>query len=291
MKKLFIGLLSLFLVLSPALPAAASVMPSPTLSSPSLNSSWPRLIDEADLLSADEEESLLDRLDSLSTQYECDIIIVTRDELVTGDVQKEADDIYDEVGYGYGEDCSGILFLVSMADREWAISTYGFGIVAFPDEVQSYLTEKTLPYLSDGKYSQAFNIFAVLAGEQLKYARSDDYTLPEIVDHEGSTEKASFDAGSKLVFALIVGLLTGWIATSVMKGKLKSVRGQASASQYVVPGSFGLTDSRDLFLYHTVRRTLRDTGSSSGGNRPGGSRSTVHTSSSGRSHGGSHGKF
>ena len=51
-------------------------------------------------------------------------------------------------------------------------------------------------------------------------------------------------------------------------------------------GSLNITDSSDLFLYHTVDRTAKpkDDDNSSGG-------SSTHTSSSGTTHGGGSGKF
>ena len=67
-----------------------------------------------------------------------------------------------------------------------------------------------------------------------------------------------------------------------MKAKLKTVRQQAKADDYMTPGSLHLTYSRDLFLYtHLDRREKpkSDSGSS------------THTSSSGTTHGGGGGKF
>ena len=44
-----------------------------------------------------------------------------------------ADDYYDYNGYGAGADNDGILLLLSMEDRDWWISTTGYGIDAFTD--------------------------------------------------------------------------------------------------------------------------------------------------------------
>lgn len=46
------------------------------------------------------------------------MIIVTVDSLNGKTVEEYADDYYDDNGYGYGENNSGILFLVAMDDRE-----------------------------------------------------------------------------------------------------------------------------------------------------------------------------
>ena len=42
-----------------------------------------------------------------------------------------------------------------------------------------------------------------------------------------------------------------------MKSKLKTVRFQAAASNYMKNGSLNITESRDLFLYNTVTRTAK----------------------------------
>lgn len=54
-----------------------------------------------------------------------------------------------------------------------------------------------------------------------------------------------------------IGLLIGLITVLVMRGQLKSVRPQNAAADYVVPGSFRLRNSRDIFLYRNVTRTPR----------------------------------
>lgn len=52
-----------------------------------------------------------------------------------------------------------------------------------------------------------------------------------------------------------IGLVIGLITVLVMKAQLKSVRPKHTAGDYVVPGSFRLHRSRDIFLYRHVHRT------------------------------------
>ena len=88
-----------------------------------------------------------------------------------------------------------------------------------------------------------------------------------------------FHTVKKVLISLIIGLAVGGITVLVMKSKLNSVGRQSGAANYVIPGSFILNESRDLFLYSNVTRTARSTETRSGG---GGG----HISSSGVSHGG-----
>ena len=89
--------------------------------------------------------------------------------------------------------------------------------------------------------------------------------------------------GILLLISVGIGLFAALIVTGSMKGKLKTVHAQAAASQYVKPGSMNITERREMFLYSQIQRHKRETKASGG--------SSTHTSSSGRTHGGSSGKF
>ncbi|MCI8497257.1 MAG: TPM domain-containing protein, partial [Clostridiales bacterium] len=163
--------------------------------------------------------------------------------------------------------------------REWAISTYGYGITAFTDAGQSYMTDQFLPFLSDGDYYQAFDTFASLCDEFLTQAKSG-----EPYD-SGNLPKGTLSL-LWIPVSLLIGALLALIPVSVMKSKLKSVRSQPQAGSYIKSGSMKITDSTELFLYRNVTRREKPTNTSS---RSRGS--STHVSSSGRSHGGSSGRF
>lgn len=54
-----------------------------------------------------------------------------------------------------------------------------------------------------------------------------------------------FNAGKKLVIALIIGVVAGVIVAFVLKKQLKSVRQQKQANVYTKSGSIQITASRD----------------------------------------------
>lgn len=238
----------------------------------------PRLVDEADLLDDSQETQLLSRLDEISESQNCDVVVITVDSLEGKTATEYADDFYDFNGYGMGDGDDGILLLVSMEYRDWAISTYGFGITAFTDAGQSYITSQFLPDLGDGNYYGAFDTFASLCDRFLTQA------------HNG----APYDTGNLpkepvdplwILGALLIGAVVAFIVLTIMKSGHKSVRKQRAAANYICRDSFHITESRDIFLYQHITRTAipKQTTSSSG--------SSMHRSSSGRSHGGSSGKF
>lgn len=239
----------------------------------------PRVVDNAELLTDSEEIKLRKQLDKISESQKCDVAVVTVNSLEGKTSQDYADDFYDYNGYGMGVGDDGILLLISMEERDWAITTYGFGITAFTDAGMEYIAEQFKPDLSSGDYIEAFTKFAELSDDFLTQARNGKaYNI-------GNMPKKPFNFGFHILIAVVIGFALAFITVSVMKGKLKSVRQQSGASDYVRKNSMQVTESRDMFLYHTINRRAKPKNSSSSGS------SSTHSSSSGRSHGGSSGKF
>ena len=238
-----------------------------------------RVVDMADLLDNSEEAALLSMLDEISIRQELDVVVVTVNTLDGKTPMDYADDFYDYNGYGFGENRDGVLLLVSMEDRDRWISTSGYGITVFTDAGIEYISEKFLPDLSDGNYADAFTTYAEHCDEFITQARTgepyDTNNLP----------KEPFNVFTSLLISLAVGILVSLIVTGKMKGKLKTVRMQPAAEEYVRKGSMLVTESSDLFLYSHVDRRAKSKDNDSGGG------SSTHTSSSGSSHGGGGGKF
>lgn len=238
----------------------------------------PRLVDNADLLTETEENELLAKLDEISERQQCDVAVVTVLSTEGKTPMDFADDFYDYNGYGMGENADGILLLISMEDRDWWMSTSGFGITAFTDAGLNYISEKFLTSLSNGEYAEAFETYAKYCDEFLTQAKTGE-----------AYDTGYMPKGTVAPIWILIDLAIGWFAAfimaSVKKNKLTTVRKKYAAEDYVVPGSLQLYVNTDRFMYMntTTRHIERDTGSSSG--------SSTHTSSSGNTHGGSGGKF
>lgn len=244
-------------------------------------STYPRLMDEAGLLSSDEAAEIKAKLDEISERQKFDVVIATVNSLSGKTPREYADDLYDYSGFGFGENKDGVLFLISMEDRDWYITTTGYGIAAITDAGREYIADKFTGYLSDGDYAEAFRI----------YANEVDRFVTNAVE----TGKP-YDVGNLphdplsliwIPISLVVGILIASAVVGGMKSKLRSVSFAAAADSYVKPGSMNVRESRDMFLYSTVSRTAKpkDNDSSSSGG------SSTHTSSSGTTHGGGGGKF
>ena len=73
------------------------------------------------------------------------------------------------------------------------------------------------------------------------------------------------------------------LVIGIMVSKLKSVRTETDADNYIKAGSMRVTGSSDMFLYRSVSRRARPKNSSGG--------SSTHRSSSGARHSGGGGKY
>ncbi len=119
-------------------------------------------MDNAGLLDEDEALELESKLDEISQEYDCDVVILTEETINGAEPMDYADDYFDYEGYGMGEDNSGILFLIMMSERKWWISTHGEAIYDFTDAGQEYMAEQFQSDLSDGYYYDSFTTFTDL---------------------------------------------------------------------------------------------------------------------------------
>ena len=276
MKKLLSVLLMLVLLMSLCLCAFAE------------GEKPPLLVDEAGLLTGEEFSLLNEKLEQYSAELNFDIVVVTVNDIGSKTPMEYADDYYDYNGYGYGDSHDGCLLLLSMAERDYWISTTGYGITALTDYGIKYISDKFIPSLSSGDYYGAFDVFANYVRDFVIQARdSEPFDINNKPADDVPKPKTTGEKIKDLFISLIVSLVISAIITLIVKkGYTNAVRFQKNANNYLVQGSLRITGSYDNFLYSNVTKTRRQTESSGGG---GGS--STHSSSSGTSHGGGGGKF
>lgn len=222
-----------------------------------------RFVDNADLVLDYQESEIESKLDKISDKYNMDFVVVTVPSLDGKTSEAYADDYFDYNGYGGGKKKSGVLLLVSMEDRDWAISTSGKCIKIFSDKKLTKISDEVVPYLSAGDYEQAFIVFAEQCEEVMK--------------------KEYLKLWLTIPFAIVIALILSLIVLGYFASKLKTVVKQVDADEYTRQGSLNLKRSDDIFINRQVRRHKIETSSGGG--------SSIHVGSSGRSHGGISGKF
>lgn len=247
----------------------------------------PRVVDNADLIDDTQEQALTDTIAQIAEEYNFDVVIVTTNSLDGKTATEYADDYFDYTGYGYGENHDGILFAISMGERQWAISTTGYGITVFTDYSVDLIGEQMVGHLSSGDYYGAFEVYVDMVEQTLKQAKNgapfDIDNRNEIYDE---TTKFHIDPSTAVV-AVVIGFILSTLIAFAFKKQLKTAVAQDSAANYGKNQSLRFSRTDDVFLHtHTTRTKIESSSSSSGG---GGS--STHTSSSGTTHGGSSGSF
>lgn len=259
----------------------APLLATPVLAEESSKVSKDYVVDNADLLTQTEENELSEKLQDISDELQFDVVVVTTNSTGSKTATEYADDYFDYNGYGRGSNNDGALFLVDMGDRKWAISTSGYGIEAIVDSALDDMEEEIVPYLKSGDYDGAFNEFADLTYDIVNDAKNGK----SYSNSTTSTTKNHKNIGTNLIVAFSIGAGISLIIILVYRSKLKPVKFQKEAKEYIVPGSFNLRRSDDVFLYFNITKVPipKNNDSDDSG--------SFHSSSSGSSHGGSSGSF
>ncbi len=146
------------------------------------------VVDQADLLTQEEEAELEAKLQSVSDQVNADVVVLTVNNIEEEDLDEYADDFFDYNGYGRGDYYDGVLLLLDLFDDgtgRWYFSTSGDGVRAFPDWRIDEAGETIYPYLKNRDYYGAFNAYADLCldyfgdrvGDYMVYENGDFVTF------------------------------------------------------------------------------------------------------------------
>ncbi len=233
--------------------------------------------DGADILNSEEELKLLEKADKIANKYDINIIMYTDNEYIF-DSQSTAENIYLSHFEEYSD---GIIFYVNMSTRDYYFATSGdvrksisdsYGLAVIEDEVTYYL--------SDGDYYDSFDEFLRLVK---KFEKEAEFGLPYCFINPYRT---FFGIVVRVIIAVVIAMIIAFIRTGTQKAKLKTVKPESMAKNYIPKDGFNLTVNKDTFLFRNITKTAIPKSSSSGGGGGGRSRS-----GGGGSFGGRGGKF
>ena len=149
-----------------------------------------------------------------------------------------------------------------------AIIAVGASVPAFADEDFNTAENDAQVLLTaqEAQADTALDTLDIISDDSAAVALSDNYDTAAI-NETGDTDSddsdkapvATRDIIIAVCISVVVGIIIGFIGSGIMKSKLTSVRYQSGAADYMVPDSFKLNDSRDVYLYSTVTKTERQT--------------------------------
>ena len=215
------------------------------------------LFDEADLLTQAEERELADAAAGISYNYGCGVYIVTVwDYNIYGSsVRTAAENFFLNNRLGMGEDASGVLLMLSMADRDYALIAHGsIGNGAFTDYGKDVLSDEFLDDFGGNDWYSGFADYVSCSGTFLDFYR------------QGTPVDVNQDSGSGLGFALVMILLIpaaiAGSACGIMASSMKTARKKTHADDY--RQGLQLTGRHDRFMTRTVVRQKIESSSSGG---------------------------
>ncbi len=187
------------------------------------------VVDEASLLLPEEINQLEEMSAELTDQYGIHAVILTVDSLNGQSAQDFADNYYDNAGYGD----NGVLFLLSMAEREWYISTCGSMIYTLTDYGIQLLGEYAVSCFADGLWYEGFYCYL---SELPAYLDAYDSGSP--IDgfadysgdyYQGRQEDILYyeeDFTPSFALSLLCGMVTSCITVLFMRFTMNSKRSQ-----------------------------------------------------------------
>lgn len=267
-------------------------------------SGQPRVFDQAGLFSETEIIQLEEKIAQCRKSTKMDVVIVSA--YVDGERSAEeyADDYYDYGGFGVGKKASGVLLLYYMdgpgqPGGECYISTAGTMINMLTDERIESILDDVYGDLGNRDFAGATEHFLEDVKAYVKEGvESGQYTYDrdtgEIVRYH------SIRLHEVAIAMVIAGILAGSVCLDIKKRyamKQSSREVSNSLQAYRADCAFHFSVAGDKMVNKYVRSVPipRNTSSGSGGRGHSGSssagRSTIHTSSSGSSHGGGGRRF
>ena len=166
-KKLFALLAAALLCMALTLPAGAAA---------------PLVRDECGVFDADTLADLEEQAESASDGHDVDVYFLVVDDIGDADQRDYAKNYYISNGLGYGDEQSGILFLLAVGSRKYVTITYGEGVTAFTDYRIEQQEDEIVPELSDEEWADAAYTYIDMCDYALDYYA--DYGEPIDVDND-----------------------------------------------------------------------------------------------------------
>ena len=216
------------------------------------------VFDISDLLTYEEWAELEARAADISKRQHCGVYFALVDDytVIADDVYEATYQIYHELELGSGEDRDGIIVLLSMDNRKYAMFVYGeYAEYAFDTYGQDELEGRFLGFFGYDDWYGGITHYLDACDEFLTKADAGDPVRLSYWENFWEYFPA---------VAILACLPTGAICIWLMRG-MKSVHQKKEANAYLTEGGLHLTQQYDQYTHTTETRTKIQEESSSGG--------------------------
>ena len=215
------------------------------------------IFDLSDQLSYEEWAELEARAADISQRHGCGVYAAFVDDFTEygggNDVYKTTYQLYHASELGMGADRDGIIILLSMDDRDYAMFVYGdHAEYAFDRYGQKELEDAFLGYFGDNDWYGGVSHYLDTCDEYLTRAE------------EGKPVRKNTLPMYIIVVAASCAIAGG--ICLMLKWKMKTVHKKAEANEYVAAGGLNLTKQYDRYTHTTeTRRKVHDDSDSDSG--------------------------
>lgn len=218
----------------------------------------PYVTDAAGLLTQDEVLALEAQAEQIAEDYGCApyILVVEnyRDYEDTYDVFEAGMNLYERWGLGYGPEKNGLLLMLSMAERDYALVTNGSVThQAFTDYGQEALREQFLDNFHNDDWAGGFRDYLDGCAWLLEQARNG---TPYDVD----TAPKGFNP-----LIIVIPLVLALAVCLVLTAQMKTAKRKTEAGDYMVQGGTEMRVVQDIFTHRTVTRQVIQSENKGGG--------------------------
>lgn len=216
------------------------------------------IFDISDLLTFDEWEKLEARAADISQRHGCGVYVAFVDDFTKygygNDVYKTTYQLYHSNELGMGENRDGIIILLSMAERDYAMFVYGtYAETAFNSYGQEKLEKAFLGnFKEDDWYGGVSNYLS---------------TCDEYLTRADAGKPVRESPALLIAIAVVASCLLSGAICLFLKRSMKTVHQKVEANEYVAPGGLQLSKQYDRYTHTTEVRSKissSDDSSSSG---------------------------
>lgn len=218
----------------------------------------PHVTDAVGLLSNEEIMALEQQAGQIEDSYGCaPYILVVEDFRVyedTTDIFEAGMNLYERWELGHGPEKNGLLLILSMAERDYALVTYGSVThQAFTDYGQDAHCEQFLDNFRNDDWAGGFRDYLDGCAWLLEQAKNG---TPYDVD----TAPKGF---SPLI--LVIPLVLALAVCLVLTAQMKNAKRKTEAGDYMVQGGAEMRVVQDIFTHRTVTRQVIQSENKGGG--------------------------
>ena len=244
------------------------------------------IIDDADLIGRSDVSAIQEMADQIDHAYKMNVLVYTTDRQSDKSSRDKIEEQYEKLGYTENGAHGGIALIIDLDNGEMNLVTDGDMIYYITDEREEKIYDDGYEYASDGEYGMAMYAMLKKAYSFLEAGVPDgQYTYDS---ETGRIVRYKSLSMMEILLAFGVALVVSLISY----GSISHSYGTVKKYKYSVSqnANIKITGQQDRLVNQFVTERTIPKETSGGGSGGSSGRTTTHSSGSGHTYGGGHGR-